>query len=152
MIWVCFAIAVILMIVAIATYNCWDDDDIALTVIILTVLLVLGFLIAGIVIGVEAQKLNYIDDKIEYLSEENAQIDEEILMIVSSYQEHEKEFYETFKNTSTTTLVNLYPEIKSNDLVTKQIDIYLANKQEIKDLELRKIEGGVIRWWAFFGH
>ena len=73
-------------------------------------------------------------------------------MIVSSYQEHEKEFYETFKSVSTTTLVNLYPEIKSNDLVAKQIEIYLANEKEIKDLTLKNIDGGVLRWWAYFGN
>lgn len=99
----------------------------------------------------EYKRLNYIDTKIEYLTEQNAQIDDEIKLIISSYQDHELEFYKEFENVSSTTLITLYPELKSNELVNKQLDIYFANQQEIKGLELKKIESGVIRWWMCFG-
>lgn len=153
MIWVLFGIFVVLAIIfGILSYVCWDSEEAwqVLTAVMTTVAFIV--LIIGIWLGVTTQRMNYIDEKIDYLEAENAKIDEEILSIVTSFQGHEAEFYENFKNTSATTLINLYPELKSDVLVNKQIEIYLKNRNEIKELQLQNIEASVYRWWAYFGH
>ena len=153
MIWVIFGACVVLAILfGILSSVCWDAEELFAILAILMVVVALVALIIGIWLGVTTQRMNYIDEKIDYLEAENAKIDEEVLSIVTSFQGHETEFYENFKNTSATTLINLYPELKSDTLVNKQIEIYLKNRNEIKELQLQNIEASVYRWWAYFGH
>lgn len=153
MIWVIFGICAALAIVlGILSAVCWDSEELLTLLTILMTAIAVGVLAGGICLGVTVQRMDYIDEKIDYLEAENAKIDEEILSIVTSFQGHETEFYENFKNTSATTLINLYPELKSDTLVSKQIEIYLKNRNEIKELQLQNIEASVYRWWAYFGH
>lgn len=153
MIWVIFGICVVLAILfGILSSVCWDSEELFAILVIVMVVAAIVALIIGIWLGVTTQRMNYIDEKIDYLEAENAKIDEEILSIVTNFQSHEAEFYENFKNTSATTLINLYPELKSDTLVNKQIEIYLKNRDEIKELQLQNIEASVYRWWAYFGH
>lgn len=153
MVWLLFGIfvvvAIIMFIIASVCYDFDEAGEVIGAVCIFCAVVTLGVALFGIT--PEYKRLNYIDTKIEYLTEQNAQIDDEIKLIISSYQDHELEFYKEFENVSSTTLVTLYPELKSNELVNKQLDIYFANQQEIKELELKKIEGGVVRWWMNFG-
>jgi signal transduction histidine kinase len=153
MIWLLFGIFVVVAILMFVVASaCWDFEEAgAIIGVICIICAVVTLLVALLGIMPEYKKLDYIDTKIEYLTEQNAQIDDEIKLIISSYQDHELEFYKEFENVSSTTLITLYPEIKSNELVNKQLDIYFANQQEIKELELKKIDGGVIRWWMNFG-
>lgn len=153
MVWLLFGIfvvvAILMFMIASVSYDFDEAGAIIETVCIICAVVTL--LIALLGITPEYKKLDYIDTKIEYLTEQNSQIDGEIKLIVSSYQDHELEFYKEFENVSSTTLITLYPELKSNELVNKQLDIYFTNQQEIKELELKKIESGVIRWWMNFG-
>lgn len=153
MIWVLVAIFTVLAIVfGILASAIYDMEEImAVFCGIFIVALVIALCIGLFSLVPQYKQLNYIDTKIEYLTEENAKIDEDIKIIISSYQDHEKEFYQEFENVSASTLITLYPEIKSNELVNKQIEIYFENQKEIKELELKKIDGGVIRWWMNFG-
>jgi hypothetical protein len=52
---------------------------------------------------------------------------------------------------SAITLVSLYPELKADELVKKQIEVYVANNEKIKELKEKKIMGNVYRWWLYFG-
>ena len=49
------------------------------------------------------------------------------------------------------TLVSLYPELKADALVSKQIEIYISNNEKIKELKEFKINGSIYRWWLYFG-
>lgn len=82
--------------------------------------------------------LNTIDDKIDYLYEYNETIDKEIHEIVSSYMSHEERVFS--RDSNAIVLVERYPELKSNELVKSQMDIYLNNRSEIKELELDRIK------------
>ena len=153
MIWLLLGIFVVLTIliwVLASTNYDFEDAGCALGAVC-CVCLIITLGVALFHVAPEYKKLDYIDTKIEYLTEQNSQIDDEIKLIISSYQDHELEFYKEFENVSSATLITLYPELKSNELVNKQLDIYFANQQEIKELELKKIDGGVIRWWMNFG-
>lgn len=153
MIWLLLGIFVVLAILMFVLASaCWDFEEAGGILGVICICCAVVIVVAAFVHVIpEYKQLDYIDTKIEYLTKQNAQIDDEIKLIVSSYQDHELEFYKEFGNVSSTTLITLYPELKSNELVNKQLDIYFANQQEIKELELKKIEGGVIRWWMYFG-
>lgn len=56
--------------------------------------------------------------------------------------QEEKIMIKTANKESLITLVQLYPDLKSNDLVKKQMDIYVNNNKKIKKLKTKKLNGG----------
>lgn len=114
--------------------------------------IVLGIsLIATIVVGIEYTGHMTIDEKIEIYKQENANIENQMSIVVSEYMGFETDTLEKFKNESSTTLVSLYPELKSNTLVTKQLELYVENNKMIKSLECERLKYRVYAWWLFFG-
>lgn len=108
-------------------------------------------MVATIVLGVEALSLSVVDDKIAMYQEENNKIETQIAEIVKQYQEYEKDIFIEVSPESAVTLVSLYPELKSDSLVQKQIEVYVANNETIKTLKESKINGNVVKWWLYFG-
>ena len=47
-------------------------------------------------------------------------------------------------------LVERYPELKSNELVKQQLDLYIENNEEIKDLKLEQLKKYKYELWLFF--
>ena len=93
-----------------------------------------------------------IDDKIAMYEEQNSQIEEQIATVVHEYQEYESGIMtEIGDNESYITLVSLYPELKADALVSKQIEVYLNNNQIIASLKSQKLNERVYRWWLYFG-
>ena len=94
-----------------------------------------------------------IDDKIALYQEENAEIEKEITTIVENYMDYEQETFAKFKPEATDVLVlvNTYPELKSDTMVTKQIEIYVDNQYQIKQLKEDKLDYKVLAWWLYFG-
>ncbi len=107
--------------------------------------------IALICLCVSVSELKVIDAKIEMYQSENNLIETQIVECVKQYQEYEKEIFTEVSPESAVTLVSLYPELKADTLVSKQIEVYLANNQKIKELKEVKISGDVYRWWLYFG-
>lgn len=108
-------------------------------------------LIAIVWTCIDVSHLSVIDDKIAMYEEENAKIEEQIATIVEQYQKYETDIFTELAPESAITLVSLYPELKSDELVTKQIEVYLANNKTIKSLKEQQISGNVLRWWLYFG-
>lgn len=108
-------------------------------------------LIVLIIVGIFYSSCITIDDKIEIYKKENAKIEDQMSIIVENYMEYESETFEKFKHEDSVTLVSLYPELKSNELVAKQIGVYIANTEEIKRLECERLQYKVYAWWLFFG-
>ena len=50
----------------------------------------------------------------------------------------------------TMTAAMLFPELTSNTLVQKQIEIYVNNNQQIKELKVNKLNHDLYGWWLFF--
>ena len=69
-----------------------------------------------------------IDQKIEMYTEENKVIETQIETVVSKYMEYESETLTDLKTDSAITLVSLYPELKSDELVKTQIETYQRNR------------------------
>ncbi len=102
-------------------------------------------------------QLKISDKKIEMYEEENNNIQNSISQIVESYKNYEQNTYsESLKNIDTNNtdiivLTQLYPELKSNEMVNKQIDIYQENNNKIKDLKEERINNEIAKWWLYFG-
>ncbi|MBO4979446.1 MAG: hypothetical protein J6D16_03470, partial [Clostridia bacterium] len=108
-------------------------------------------LVVALILSVGVSKLKVIDPQIEMYEQENAVIEEQISAVVKQYQEYETGIFANAKTESSVTLVALYPDLKADALVKKQIEVYLENNEKIKELKEKKINGDVIRWWLYFG-
>ena len=107
--------------------------------------------IALIVLLINVSTLKVIDVNIEMYQEENTHIESQIAECVQQYQEYESGIFTETTSESAITLVSLYPELKADTLVAKQIEVYIANNEKIKELKEKKINGNIYRWWAYFG-
>lgn len=92
-----------------------------------------------------------LEDKIAMYEEENAKIEMQIADIVNEYQEFEKGIIGDVKTDSAITMIQLYPELTSNTLVQSQIEIYVDNNNQIKQLKCELLNRRVVRWWLYFG-
>lgn len=93
-----------------------------------------------------------IEQKIEMYEEENAKIESDIDAIVKAYMEHEKDVYESLKTESSITLVSYFPELKSDEMIQQQIDVYQSNASKIRQLKVIQIDIPISRWRVYFGH
>ena len=92
-----------------------------------------------------------IDKKIAMYEEENAGIEQQITDVVKQYQEYESGIFKDIAPESVITLVTLYPELKSDTLVQSQIEVYIENNKEIKELKNMTVNASFYRWWLYFG-
>ena len=59
--------------------------------------------------------------------------------------------YGELKDKDAINLVSLFPELKSDSLVQKQIEVYLANNAKIKELKEDEIDLSKAKWKLYFG-
>ena len=90
-----------------------------------------------------------IDQQIELYQTENATIEKDIDNTVKNYMEHEDKVFS--KTDSPITLIQVYPELKSNELVSKQINVYIENNTKIKQLKNKKINIELRKFLLYFG-
>lgn len=90
-------------------------------------------------------------EKIEMYQEENKQIEEQIDTLVKQYMKYEQETYKEFANESSITLVTLFPDLKSDELVKTQLNIYVENTNKIKELKESQINLKIGKWLLYFG-
>ena len=109
-------------------------------------------LIATLILSVHLSGRLTINEKISMYESENKSIETSISTIVENYKDYEKEIFKNVKQDSYVTIaMQMYPELKSNDLVKNQIDVYTKNNEKIKSLKLEKINYKPIAWWLYFG-
>ena len=119
-----------------------DLDNIfkALGLTILVIVITFGLILCGFY----TSSGSIVDEKIAMYEEENIKIENQIDIIVKEYQKYEVEVYDTM------TAAMLFPELASNTLVQKQIEIYVNNNQQIKALKENKLNHNLYGWWLFF--
>lgn len=83
--------------------------------------------------------------------EENTGIEQQITDVVKQYQEYESGIFKDIAPESAITLVTLCPELKSDTLVQSQIEVYIENNKEIKELKNMTVNASFYRWWLYFG-
>lgn len=143
----CFALAIICIVVYARLSKKYDVEWINAFTIIFIALAVL-FCFLGIPGTIDSR---YTDQKIQMYQEENEKIEEDVSVIITQYMEHENETFDMSKIESSTVLIQMYPELKSNELVSKQIDIYNENNKKIKKLKLEKIKNQKAKFYLYFG-
>ena len=109
----------------------------------------MAILLIGMIAGMEYRPK--VAEKIEIYEQENKEIEEQIAILVEDYMEFELGIIKECKPEDATTLVTLYPTLSSSTLVSRQMEIYLQNKQEIKDLKSQELTQSIVRWWFYFG-
>lgn len=109
-------------------------------------------IIVAIVLTVSVSKSVTIDEKIAMYETENKNIEATISVIVENYQDYEKEIFNNAKPENFIAIATqIYPDLKSNELVKKQINIYVENNKKIKEFKEDKINYKVKKWWLYFG-
>ena len=87
--------------------------------------------------------------------EENSNIETTIAETVKDYMKYEENIVDkssnSIKNINIVLLTQLYPELKSSELVNKQIEVYVNNNEMIKQLKEEKIYIDIYKWWVYFG-
>lgn len=128
-----------------------DDVDISTFFGSAGILMFIGCLVVSICLGIGIKNHSVIDDRIAMYEEENAKIEEQVSVVVKEYMEFEEEVFTNVSPDSAITLVSLYPELKSDTLMSSLIDVYLDNNDMIKSLRENQIRGSVLKWWLYFG-
>lgn len=143
----CFVLAIVCIVVYVQLSKKYDIEWINVFTMIFIALAVL-FCLLGIPGTIDSR---YTDQKIQMYQEENEKIEEDVSVIITQYMKHENETFNMSKIKSSTVLIQMYPELKSNELVSKQIDIYNENNKKIKKLKLEKIKNQKAKFYLYFG-
>lgn len=101
----------------------------------------IGFLIQG----------RTLDDKIAMYEQENTAIEQSVDALVKDYYKHESDTYSSLKPENAVLFASAYPELQSNELATKQLEIYVDNNNKIKELKKDQINLSKNRFWLYFG-
>lgn len=143
----CFVLAIVCIVVYVQLSKTYDIEWINVFTMIFIALAVL-FCLLGIPGTIDSR---YTDQKIQMYQEENEKIEEDVSVIITQYMKHENETFNMSKIKSSTVLIQMYPELKSNELVSKQIDIYNEKNKKIKKLKLEKIKNQKAKFYLYFG-
>ena len=91
------------------------------------------------------------DDKIAMYEQENAAIEQSVDVLVKDYYKHESDTYSSLKPENAVLFASAYPELQSNEIATKQLEIYVENNNNIKELKKDQINLSKNRFWLYFG-
>ena len=92
-----------------------------------------------------------LDDKIAMYEQENTAIEQSIDVLVKDYYKHESDTYSSLKPENAVLFASAYPELQSNNLAMKQLEIYVENNDKIKELKEDQINLSRNRFWLYFG-
>ena len=96
-------------------------------------------------------KANTLEQKITVYQEEMTNIENSINPVVQNYLDHEKETYTALTPDNAVIFASIYPELSSNEIVQKQLNIYNEYLISIKNLKLKIAEISTAKWWLYFG-
>ena len=137
---------VLLLLTLAAVFRDWDEEIGGFLGCAFLIGLVLTAIFGGLIIN--GRTLNA---KIAMYEEENERIEAELDTLVEQYMNYEADTYGNLKGESSITLVSLYPELKADALVEKQIDVYTSNNSKIRELKVKLINISNYKWWLYFG-
>lgn len=92
-----------------------------------------------------------LDGKIAMYKQENTAIEQSVDVLVKDYYKHESDTYSSLKPENAVLFASAYPELQSNELATKQLEIYVDNNNKIKELKEDQINLSKNRFWLYFG-
>ena len=124
----------------------WDEFGVGLLIVFLCFFIAISMILCGCIANGRT-----LESKIEMYSQENVKIEEDISNLVEKYMRHESETFKLAKGESAIQLISLYPELKSDELVKQQINIYTENIEEIKFLKASKLNVSNYKFWLYLG-
>jgi hypothetical protein len=151
MILVILGISLIVLIVGVILFNITEWFETGEWFVVIGSITLFVSLAVTLYLRISLSNSMIIDDKIELYQTENTKIENQIATIVENYKDFEKDAFKELKNESAISLVSLYPELKSDKLVEKQINTYTKNNNKIKELKEEKLDYKVMKWWLYFG-
>lgn len=131
-------------------YSKQEDLDRDLFILVAAPILVIPLFIQILLIASLISGLN-LDSRIELYQSQNAEIESKVQATVASYLAHERQTYKDLKPDNAIAVVSAYPELHSNELVKKQIEVYEDNNKKILGLKEEKLNQSVYKWWLYFG-
>lgn len=147
-----FCVILIILIAIGLTINEFVDTPVGSFLIFVFSVFLVICIIVGICMMGDVAEGTVIDEKIAVYEQENEKIETAIDVLVKEYMaQEEKIMIKTANKESLITLVQLYPNLKSNDLVKKQMDIYVNNNKKIKKLKTKKLNISKTKWCLYFG-
>ena len=148
---------ILILILAIAIISVVVDNksrygnDTAKFIFEISVFCLVIFLIPFIALLMSVSNGSTIDSRIELYQSQNTEIESKVQATVASYLAHEKQAYRDLKPDNAIAVVSAYPELHSNELVKKQIEVYEDNNKKILGLKEEKLNQSVYKWWLYFG-
>lgn len=140
-----FVIAVVLIVLAVLNEDLAEGFGILGCLIgfiaLIGIFVNIGFLVRG----------RTLDDKIAMYEQENTAIEQSVDVLVKDYYKHESDTYSSLKPENAVLFASAYPELQSNELATKQLEIYVDNNNKIKELKEDQINLSKNRFWLYFG-
>ena len=140
-----FVIAVVLIVLAVMNEDLEEGFGILGGLIgfiaLIGIFVNIGFLVRG----------RTLDDKIAMYEQENTAIEQSVDVLVKDYYKHESDTYSSLKPENAVLFASAYPELQSNELATKQLEIYVENNNKIKELKEDQINLSKNRFWLYFG-
>ncbi len=82
-----------------------------------------NFFFASTILGILVSKGNVINDEISMYEQENKVIESQIDTVITNYMDYEQNTFNKCSAESMITLVDMYPELKSDTLISKQINV-----------------------------
>ena len=143
---------ILLLIIGIGLFCCiFIDNDIGEVFsgfgLFISVVALIGIIInIGILINGRT-----LDDKIAMYEQENAAIEQSVDVLVKDYYRHESDTYSSLTPENAVLFASAYPELQSNELATKQLEIYVENNNNTKELKKDQINLSKNRFWLYFG-
>ena len=149
-------VTVVLLALTILFFVLAEDDPYAMWAAAGTIFAVL-FIASAIwmfVVGYHVHRCKYvIPTQIAMYEEENARIEEKVRDTVNKYMEYEGGvIMEIAPEDDAMSLISLYPDLKTDQLITEEINVYIANNDQIKALRAEQAEQASYKWWLYFGH
>ena len=144
---------IILMFLIIICIVSWlldqESEGIAGLVYVLSSMGLIVSLVAFAILLISISNGSTIDSKIELYQSQNAEIEAKVQ--ATSYLAHEKQTYKDLRPDNAITIALGYPELHSNELVKKQIEVYEDNNKKIMGLKEEKLNQPIYKWWLYFG-
>ena len=151
MITLLFIVFIIITIAMIRANDRELDYDDSLCVMIVIDLVCVGGII--ILLGNLFNVSYVIPNKIAMYQEENVIIEERVSSTVAKYMEYEKDIiYEVAPSDDAMTLISLYPELGSDELIKEEINVYISNNNKIRELKDTELNKSIYKFLLYFGH
>lgn len=142
---------IIVFMIGVGIWWHFDDDGSGIPPLLQTVLIIALVVCISYAIALSITYADgmVIDDTIALYHTENDKIEQQMSILVSEYMEYETGTFEDLKIEDAVTLINLYPELKADKLVSKQLEVYVSNRLKIIELETQKLNLKVTAFWLF---